>query len=160
MVGKDRDLLCIFQLYFGVIFKLQKKVWRAGWIADLKASPGCGPVVFPHIALSQLVPTRHQTGLQLDRPDQTGLRLHKDSLVASLFWLVFIGNMPDLTAEFSRHIEQLPFQVEEPGPVLLHCDTLQGGEGLEDLFQPLLHLLGLDGGLGDGVTVEIMIPAV
>ena len=66
----------------------------------------------------------------------------------------------DLTTELSRHIEQLPFQVEEPGPVLLHCHTLQGGEPLHDLPQPLLHLLGLDGSLGDGVTVEIMIPAV
>ena len=66
----------------------------------------------------------------------------------------------DLTAELSRHIEQLPFEVEEPGPVLLHCDTLQGGEPLQDLPQPLFYLLGLNGSLRDGVTVEIMIPAV
>ena len=66
----------------------------------------------------------------------------------------------DLTTELSCHIEQLPFQVEEPGPVLLHGDRLQPVELLQDLLQPLLHLLGFDGSLGDGVTVEIMIPAV
>ena len=66
----------------------------------------------------------------------------------------------DLTAKLSRHIEQLPLQVEEPGPVLLHGASLEGAELLQDLLQPLSHLLRLDGGLGDGAAVEIMIPAV
>ena len=66
----------------------------------------------------------------------------------------------DLTAKLPRHIEQLPFKIEEPGPVLLHGDRLQPGELLQDLLQPLLHLLRLDGGLGDGASIEIMIPAV
>ena len=70
------------------------------------------------------------------------------------------GRGTDLTAKLSRHIEQLPLQVEEPGPVLLHGASLEGAELLQDLLQPLRHLLRLDGGFGDGAAVEIMIPAL
>ena len=66
----------------------------------------------------------------------------------------------DLTAKLSRDVEQFSLQVEEPGPVLLHGVSLLGAELLQDLLESLRDLLRLDGGLGDGATVEIMIPAV
>ena len=59
--------------------------------ADLKASPGRGPVVFPHITLAQLVPAGHQAWLQLHRPHQAGLRLHILGFLKKKFYGDFRG---------------------------------------------------------------------
>ena len=102
-----------------------------------------------HVGFPQLIPGGHQTGAELHRLGQTGLRLQAVAFQSGfkpvlVIHCIVVVPVLSVLPELPTYVEQSPLQEEELRLVLLLDGRLGCGELGQDLGSPLLLTVKYD----------------